>query len=142
MTIKKYYLRSEKEEKNVCTKKELCMRVLNEDCVIDSGNLTIEWEFLDIQNRFPFMQEKVFSHVSNRLLSKYDFWHKNGEIRLSYFVDLLVQAREIVIKAREYHDCLPAYCSGLVVFPNNLKDEIAITPNNQGKLSIKLLSDI
>ena len=53
-------------------------------------------------------------------------------------MDLLVQAREIVINNRKYTGYPPPYCSGVVVFLNNTKAKIVITPNDSGKLTIKL----
>ena len=89
----------------------------------------------------PFLQERLFTHVSTRLLTKYEYWNAKSEIRLYYFVDLLVQAREIVIKNRKYDSFMPAYCSGFVLLANNQEAEIAVIPNDSGKLTIKLASD-
>ena len=112
-----------------------------EVCVIDAGRVAQEWEFFDVLLNLPFLEERVFSHVSNRLLNKHEYWHKNGDIRLGYFVDLLVQAREIVINSRKKEGYPSSVFVGIVVFPNDEKGEIFITPNESGKLYIKLATD-
>jgi hypothetical protein len=122
---------SEKEKKQVVIKRRVEFKKINNN----------ECEFFDVLANLPLLQERVFSHVSNRLLSKHEFWNDKGEIRLTYFVDLLVQAREIVINNRKYTGYPPPYCSGVVVFLNNTKEEIVITPNDSGKLTIKLTID-
>lgn len=122
---------SEKEKKQVVIKKRIEFKKIENN----------EREFFDVLESLPLLQERVFSHVSNRLLSKHEFWNDKGEIRLTYFVDLLVQAREIVINNRQYSGYPPSYCTGAAVFLNNVKEEIVITPNDSGKLTIKLTED-
>ena len=100
-----------------------------------------ECEYFDVLARLPFLQERVFSHVSNRLLEKYQYLNENNEIRLTLFVDLLVQAREIYVKSQTYNSSSPSFISGEVVLPDDTKDEIVVVPNHFGKLTIKLNTD-
>ncbi len=138
LTNVKQTIRSEKEEKQVINERECNINGIKEVCVICAGQVVQECVHFDVLRELPFLEERVFSHVSNRLLNKHEYWHKNGNIRLGYFVDLLVQAREIVVKYRK-KEGYPT--SGIVIFPNDEKGEIFITPNESGKLSIKLATD-
>ena len=132
---------SEKEEKAVNNKRGF---VINEpkifkavECSKDAGG----WDFFSINENLPFLKEVVFSHVSHRLLSKYGYWNEKGEIRLTYFVDLLTQSRLVVLDSQKYPGYPPSIFTGLIVLPNEQRDEIVIAPNDCGKLTIKLRMD-
>jgi len=131
----------EKEEKHAFNKRRFRFTDDADFAAVERSTKVTEWEFFDVLANFPFLQERVFSHVSNRLLQKYQYWNDKGELRLTHFFDLLVQAREICVKSRESEGYPPSLLTGVVVFPNDMRDEIVIAPNDCGKLTIKLNTD-
>lgn len=141
ITNEKQIVSSEKEKKQVITEHKFDVSNVKMLHNLECGYAAGGWGFLSVQDELPYLQEKVFSHVSHRLLQKHNFWYENGQIRLSLFVDFLLQARELYVKATQYHGIAPNVVSGSVVFPNDLRDEITIIPNPSGKLSIKLASE-
>ncbi|MDE2027076.1 MAG: hypothetical protein KGJ11_00870 [Candidatus Omnitrophica bacterium] len=99
-----------------------------------------EWEFFNINKNLPFLQEKDFSHVSMNLLKKYGYF-RNEKLRLTYFVDLLIQAHEIVKNAKMSFNSIPPFIYREIDIPDEKKGIILITPNINGKTTIKMPLD-
>ena len=96
--------------------------------------------YFDIKSKLPKFEDKDFTHVSNRLLNEYGYF-LDGEIRLCLFVDLLVQARTIVLNTRK-HGYLNHYVyTGEIMIPSGKTREIFIVSNEHGKSTIKLATD-
>jgi len=96
-----------------------------------------EWEFFNINKNLPFLKENDFSHVSTNLLKKYGYF-RNGKLRLTYFVDLLNQAREIVKKAKMTYNSIPPFIYDEIYIPDEKKGIILIVQNVDGRTTIKM----
>ena len=96
--------------------------------------------YFDVKSKLPKLDEQDFTLVSNRLLNEFGYFLE-GEIRLCLFVDLLVQARVIVLNNRKNSYLNHYVYTGNIVIPNGEIREIFIVSNDHGKSTIKLATD-
>jgi|GEM_PF-3861197 len=110
-------------------------------CVLEKNPALGEREFLDISTNLEFLDEGVFSHVSIRLLEKYGYLKEDKTVRLCCFVDLLLQAKAIMINTHKHGDSKNFVYVGKILLPDSGVDEIFISPNISGKMTINLPTD-
>jgi hypothetical protein len=102
----------------------------------------VKQKLFDINRELPSLEEIVFSHVSYEFLEKNRYFNSDGNIRLYYFVDLLLQAREIVKECCQYQDKKEIAFMDDIDVPEGKKAIVFITSNEDGKLTIKSPNEV
>ena len=94
-----------------------------------------------VADQAPYLKEG-FSQVSQNLLEKYGYLKEDGSLRIYHYIELVNQAYEIVENSKKYLGSIEPFFLDEIALPDNKTGVILLTQNSDGKMSIKLPTDI
>ena len=113
--------------------------VFNEERLKALAKAFNDWGALKKDHYFP---DGLFTEISASLLEKYGYFNEDHSLKISYFIHLLNQAKEIIENSRKYLGSIEPFFLDEIDIPDNKKGMILLIKEDNKKISIKLPSEV